>query len=367
MTIFKATLKRLFRQKSNLLFLIVLPLIFMIIAFSGSNGTAPLKVTIIDNDKTAITEGIINTIKDKAEVNFDSEDTIQDNLINNEIDYAIVIPKGYTDSLINGEDPILKTYEAKEGNTSTAIKASLNNYINILKTFAKNSNGDKDKFYDAVKYYSDGSYKLSYTSVDKGEGNKSKTDKAMAFIVLNLLFSATSATNIILKDREKNVFTRLFTTPMTRFKYIFQSLLSFLVITFVQITLYFLVFKYVFKFNLGDSPLSLYTLFLIFGIFTISLGVFITTHSKDLRISGTISTLIILPFAMLGGCFWPIDVMPNVLKNISKFIPTTWINNSNSNVLYGSTLNNEMTTIALLLGLSLILLGLSSNKLKNRS
>lgn len=367
MTIFKATLKRLFRQKSNLLFLIVLPLIFMIIAFSGSNGTAPLKVTIIDNDKTAITESIINTIKDKAKVNFDDEDTIQDNLINNEIDYAIVIPKGYTDSLINGEDPILKTYEAKEGNTSTAIKTSLNNYINILKTFAKNSNGDKDKFYDAVKYYSDGSYKLSYTSVDKGEGNKSKTDKAMAFIVLNLLFSATSATNIILKDREKNVFTRLFTTPMTRFKYIFQSLLSFLVITFVQITLYFLVFKYVFKFNLGDSPLSLYTLFLIFGIFTISLGVFITTHSKDLRISGTISTLIILPFAMLGGCFWPIDVMPNVLKNISKFIPTTWINNSNSNVLYGSTLNNEMTTIALLLGLSLILLGLSSNKLKNRS
>lgn len=367
MTIFKATLKRLFRQKSNLLFLIVLPLIFMIIAFSGSNGTAPLKVTIIDNDKTTITEGIINTIKDKVEVNFDGEDTIQDNLINNEIDYAIVIPNGYTDSLINGEDPILKTYEAKEGNTSTVIKSSLNNYINILKTFAKNSNGDKDKFYDAVKYYSDGSYKLSYTSVDKGEGNKSKTDKAMAFIVLNLLFSATAATNIILKDREKNVFTRLFTTPMTRFKYIFQSLLSFLVITFVQITLYFLVFKYVFKFNLGDSPLSLYTLFLIFGIFTISLGVFITTHSKDLRISGTISTLIILPFAMLGGCFWPIDVMPNVLKNISKFVPTTWINNSNSNVLYGASLNNEMTTIALLLGLSLILLGLSSNKLKNRS
>ncbi len=367
MTIFKATLKRLFRQKSNLLFLIVLPLIFMVIAFSGSNGTAPLKVTIIDNDKTAITESIINNIKDKAEINFDGEETIQNNLINNEIDYAIVIPKGYTDSLIKGEDPILKTYEAKEGNTSTAIKTSLNNYINILKTFAKNSNGNEEKFYDAVKYYSDGSYKLSYTSVDKGEGNKSKTNTAMAFIVLNLLFSATSATNIILKDREKNVFTRLFTTPMTRFKYIFQSLLSFLVITFVQITLYFLVFKYIFKFNLGDSPLSLYTLFLIFGIFTISLGVFITTHSKDLRVSGTISTLVILPFAMLGGCFWPIDVMPNVLKNISKVIPTTWINTSNSNILYGSTLSNEMTTIALLLGISLVLLGLSANKLKNRA
>ena len=367
MTIFKATLKRLFREKLNILFLIVLPLIFMIIAFSGSNGTAPLKVTVIDNDKTTVTEDIISNLKDKAEINFNGEDTIQDNLINNEIDYAIVIPEAYTKELINGGNPIIKTYEAKEGNTSTAIKASLNNYINILKTFAKNSNGDEDKFFNALKNYSEGSYKMSYASVDKGEGNKSKTDTAMAFIVLNLLFSATAATNIILKDREKNVFTRLFTTPMTRFKYIFQSLLSFLVITFVQITLYFLAFKYIFKFNLGDSPLSLYILFLIFGVFTISLGVFITTHAKDLRVSGTISTLVILPFAMLGGCFWPRDIMPTVLNNISKVIPTTWINSSNSNVLYGATLGNEINTIILLLGISLILLGLSSYKLKNKA
>ncbi|MDZ5001442.1 ABC transporter permease, partial [Clostridium perfringens] len=47
MTIFKTTLKRLFRAKSNILFLILLPLIFMLIAFSGSNGTPPLKVTVI--------------------------------------------------------------------------------------------------------------------------------------------------------------------------------------------------------------------------------------------------------------------------------------------------------------------------------
>ena len=78
MTIFKATLKRLFRGKMNLLFLVVLPLIFMLIAFSGSNGTAPLKVTVIDNDKTEVTEKIISTIEDKAEINTNGEETIQE-------------------------------------------------------------------------------------------------------------------------------------------------------------------------------------------------------------------------------------------------------------------------------------------------
>lgn len=366
MTIFRTTLKRLFRAKLNILFLLVLPLIFMLIAFLGSNGTPPLKVTIIDKDSTKVTESIINNISSKAEVNFNSEDTIQEELINNEIDYAIVIPEGFTADLIADKDPQIKGFEAKEGNTSMAIKASLDNYINILKSFAKNTNGNEEEFYKALNYYLEGSYSVSYLSLDKGEGNKAKTAAAMGFIVLNMLFSATSATNIILKDREKNVFTRLFTTPLSRFSYIIQSLIAFLVITFTQITVYFLMFKFIFKFNLGDKPLSIYLLFLIFGIFTISLGIFITTHSKDLRVSGTITTLIILPFAMLGGCFWPREVMPSFLKSISEFVPTTWINTATSNVLYGGTLNEATGTITLLLGISIILLGLSSYKLKNK-
>lgn len=367
MIIFKTTLKRLFRAKSNIVFLVFLPLVFMLIAFSGSNGTPPLKVTVINNDVTKVTEGIIGNISSKAELNYNNEDTIQKALVNNEIDYAIVIPDGFTADLIAGRDVQIKGFEAKEGNSSMAIKTSLDTYINILKTFAKNSNGNEDEFYKAQEYYNEGSYNLSYVSLDKGEGNKSKTVAAMGFIVMNMLFSATSATNIILKDKEKNVFTRLFTTPLTRIKYIMQSLMAFLVITFTQVTLYFLMFKYIFKFNLGENPLNLYLLFLIFGVFTISLGVFITTHAKDLRLSGTISTLINLPFAMLGGCFWPRDIMPKVLRNISEFAPTTWINTANSNVLYGASLSEATGTIALLLGIAVVLLGLSSNRLKNRA
>ena len=367
MTIFKTTLKRLFRAKSNMVFLVLLPLIFMLIAFSGSNGTPPLKVTIIDNDNTKVTEGIINNISSNSEVNFNGEDTIQKALVDNEIDYAIVISKGFTTDLISGKNPQITGFEAKEGNSSMAIKASLDNYLNNLKLFAKNTNGNEEEFYKALDYYNEGTHSLSYVSVDKGEGNKSKTTVAMGFIVLNMLFSATSATNIILKDKEKNVFTRLFTTPLTRINYIIQSVMAFLVITFTQVTLYFLMFKYIFKFNLGDAPLNLYLLFLIFGVFTISLGVFITTHAKDLRLAGTIGTLINLPFAMLGGCFWPREIMPNVLINISKFVPTTWINTANSNILYGAPLSDAFGTITLLLGSSVILLGLAAYRLKNKA
>lgn len=367
MTIFVATLKRLSRSKGNLIFLIVLPLVFMLIAFSGSNGTPPLKLAVVDKDKTQLTESIIKNIQSKSEVILDSDENIQAKLINNDIDYAIILPEGFTKDIISGKDPKIEGFEAKEGNTSMTVKLSLDGYINNLKSFAKNSSGNEDTFYKAIKYYEDGSYKPTYISVDKGQGNKSKTIAAMGFIVLNMLFSATSATNIILKDKEKNVFTRLFTTPLSRFRYVFESLLAFLVITFAQVTLYFLMFNYVFKFNLGDTPLSLYALFLIFGVFTISMGVFIATHAKDLRQSGSMSTLISIPFAMLGGCFWPREIMPDTLKKISNFIPTTWITTGNNDVLFGSTLSEVSTNIALLVGVAFILLLLSSSKLKNRN
>ncbi|SHJ15826.1 ABC-2 type transport system permease protein [Clostridium cavendishii DSM 21758] len=365
MTIFQTTLKRLIRSKSNLIFLVVLPLVFMLIAFSGSNGTPPLKIAVVDKDKSELSQSIIKNIEAKSSVTLEDENNIQNKLINNDIDYAIVIPEDFSKSFINGDSITLQGFEAKEGNTSQAVKLSLDSYMNNLKSFVKNSKGNEETFYKALKYYENGSYKVSYLSVDKGEGNKAKTLAAMGFIVMNMLFSASSATNIILKDKEKNVFTRLFTTPLSRFRYVLESLLAFFTITVTQVTLYFLMFKYVFKFNLGDTPLNIYLLFLIFGIFTVSMGVFIATHSKNLRQSGSMSTLISLPFAMLGGCFWPRDIMPDILKNISNFIPTTWINTANSDVLFGSNLVDVSTNIALLLGLTLILLAMSSNKLKN--
>lgn len=365
MTIFLTTLKRLFRSKSNILFLLILPLIFMLIAFSGSNGTAQLKVGVVDKDRETLSNKLIDNIKKKSEVITVNEDEIQKKLIDNEIDYALVIEEGFTQDIINGNKVEIQGYEAKEGNTSTAIKLSLNEYVNKLMAFGQNSKGNEAVFYDLLKYYEEGSYKVSYISVDKGEGNKSKTVAAMGFIVLNMLFSATSAANIILKDKEKNVFTRLFTTPLKRFRYIVESLFAFLVVTFIQVTVYFMMFKYLFKFNLGETPFNLYILLLIFGVFTISLGVFTATHAKNIRQAGTINTLINIPFAMLGGCFWPREIMPGFLKKMSDFIPTTWINTANSDVLFGAKLTEVFNNISMLLFIALILLILSSRKLKN--
>ena len=38
---------------------------------------------------------------------------------------------------------------------------------------------------------------------------------------------------------------------------------------------------------------------------------------------------------MLGGCYWDINFMPDILVKISKFMPTSWVMQAVSKVLYG--------------------------------
>lgn len=365
MTIYFTNLKRLFRNKINILFIIVLPLIFMFISFAGSNGVEPLKVTVIDKDNTEFSTRLIEKIKTKGTVVLDKKENIEKNLVDNKIDYAIVIPKGFTEQIILGKNPVLKSYEVKEGNSAMSIKLFLDGYLNNVKNIAVVSQGNKDMFYKGINEYENGSYKVQYESVDKGEGNKSKTSSALGFIVMNMLFLTTSTTNILIKDKEKNLFTRYFTTPLTRKRYIIENLLSFLTISILQVILFFILMKYIFRFNLGDKPFKILMLFIVFAVFTVSLGLFISTHSNDLRQSGAISSLINIPFAMLGGCFWPREIMPNFLKNISEFIPTTWINVASNEVLYGENLFYVKEDIIFLCGLTIILLIISTVKLRN--
>ncbi|WP_055669049.1 ABC transporter permease [Desnuesiella massiliensis] len=365
MTVYLTNLKRLFRNKVNILFVVILPLIFMVIAFSGSNGTEPLKVTVVDKDSTELSNKLIDNIKAKGKVILDNEENIQKNLVDNKTDYAIVIPKGFTEDLIAGKDIALKSYEVKEGNAAMSIKLSLDGYLNNVKKIASVSKGSKEEFYKGLSYYEQGSHKVQYESVDKGVGNKSKTAAALGFIVMNMLFLTTSTTNMLIKDKEKNLFTRYFTTPLTRGRYIVENLLSFLTVSVVQVILFFVLMKYMFKFNLGDRPFEILILFIIFAVFTVSLGLFISTNSKDLRQSGAISSLVNIPFAMLGGCFWPRDIMPNFLKTISEFIPTTWINVASNEILYGESLSYVINNILFLAILTVILLILSVRKLRN--
>lgn len=61
------------------------------------------------------------------------------------------------------------------------------------------------------------------------------------------------------------------------------------------------------------------------------------------------SSLIITPISMLGGLFWDINMMPDFLQKISKFLPTAWGINAAAVLLEGKPLSDILDHILVLL------------------
>jgi ABC-2 type transport system permease protein len=113
---------------------------------------------------------------------------------------------------------------------------------------------------------------------------------------------------------------------------------------------------------MGPSIGSLLVLFAVFALTAVALGIAISSFSKDLKQENALSYLITIPMSMLGGCFWPREIMPKILQHISNFTPVTWVLKASEKLLYGSTLKDIGSEIAILLLFALVFMIVGSNK-----
>lgn len=67
---------------------------------------------------------------------------------------------------------------------------------------------------------------------------------------------------------------------------------------------------------------------------------------------------------MLGGCFWPITIMPVWMQKIANFVPQKWAIDAIERLASGQTLSEMRMHMGILSLFALILLGVGSVILK---
>lgn len=360
MTIFLYNIKRILRKKLNIIFMIVVPVLFIIISIAATQGGSPIVMGIVDNDNTGLTKTFIENLEGKSTVVSVNENEIKSKIISSSIQYAIVIDKGFTEGIIKGEDVKIKSYSIQETDAAVPLKMYIDSFINTAKNIGKASGGSSDKFYEGMGYYSEGSFAAEFKSFDFKAFNKDTTMASLGFLIMCIMLLSTFASSMILEDKKSNTYYRVFSTPMKIKSYMLQNILSFIAIAAIQIAVVLAAMKFVFNADLGPSIANLYLVLFVFGIVSVSIGIAISSFSKDTRQSGTLSTFIITPFCMLGGCYWPREIMPDILKRIGDFIPNTWALKAANNVLLGSSILDLWKELGILLLFALVFFLLSS-------
>jgi ABC-2 type transport system permease protein len=131
----------------------------------------------------------------------------------------------------------------------------------------------------------------------------------------------------IVEDRESGVFLRLGAAPLTHFRYLLETLLAYLAALVVQNVL--VVGAGVLLHGRSVvSPLRLLAAFAAFSCTAIALCLAICSALRVKEAAyGTCSTLIIV-ISMLGGAYWPVEMMPAALQRVAMLTPTYWLFNA---------------------------------------
>ncbi|MFZ5354124.1 MAG: ABC transporter permease [Bacillota bacterium] len=362
MVIFQNNIKRLLRDKYTFIMMVLMPVIFISFIMFSVGGNSPVPVTVIDKDNTELTEMLREKLSRNCVLVDADEGEIQRKLLRNRTAYVVVIEEGFTGKLISGENPKLKGYSIKETNVSMAAKTYIEGFMISVKNIAKAAKGDEAAFYKGMEYYNEDSLSAKYETIGKSDGKRSYTAAGIGYLFMFMMYLAVNSTSLILEDKKLKTYGRVLAAPVSTRAYTLQNLISGYFIVFIQVALIMLIMRYMFRADFGPSMFNVFIMLAIFGLTAIALGAMINSFSKDPRQANSMASLLLVPICMLGGCFWPRWLMPDILQQASRFVPTSWALDALEKLLFGRALTDVYLEISILLLFTLVFFLIGSNR-----
>jgi ABC-2 type transport system permease protein len=309
------------REKSALFFTFFFPVMLMILfgfIFQGSEeSTYIMHIQDLDDTEesrnlTSILDSIDSIDLKKVSKNRDIDKYMKENKIN----FLVIIPEGYQDSIIRKMtiDPnatVNLTVKYDPTVQSTGVKFSLLNTVlqevNKGLEDAKDTIGLKDESivsgsFDYIEFFIPGVIGLS----------------VMTTVVFNIIFGE-------MENKQKGIIRKLSTTPITRGEWIFSNMVFQLFLalssTVIILVVGFLVFGAEMHINF------MLPLILILEAFGFSgLAMLVSRSVKEASSASAIGNLITFPMMFLSGSFFPVESMPQFLKDFALVLPLYYVN-----------------------------------------
>lgn len=359
MTVFIFNIKRILNKRRRLLTMYITPILVSILIAQVTFYLPKLKVGVINLDNTRLANFFVEDLSECYKVKNIDKTEIKGQISSSEIDYAIIIDKGFEKTIMNGKEPKMKAFYDDRSDLYEMANENISAFIHKAASIAIKSNKNPKVFYNKLSSF----ISANKVKVIETVGNQKKcVYEILSFLIMLMLYNAISITSDIMDDKYEKL--RSFAAPITIRNYMAQIIFTLFLLELLQVIILFaaliieyriVVMKYIFK---------LFLLYSVFSITAVSLALFLNYITKNYMKRRIISSVIVVPMCMLGGCFWDISLEPKPFQFIAQFIPTTWISSAINAVLNDKGYASFGIDLAILLLFSLVflLLGVFTKK-----
>jgi ABC-2 type transport system permease protein len=125
-------------------------------------------------------------------------------------------------------------------------------------------------------------------------------------------------------EREKGTLRRILTTPTSKAIYLIGTIAGQVFMALVQMALLVLFGIFAMKLPWGREPLALFVILTAAALAAGALGTAMGTFIKSEGQANGLSILAGMVMALMGGCWYPLELFPKAVQTIVKILPTTW-------------------------------------------
>jgi len=186
--------------------------------------------------------------------------------------------------------------------------------------------------------------------------------------MLLMLVCAMMTSISIVREKEKGTMEVLLVSPVKPLMIIVAKAVPYLVLAFAILTTILLMGRYVLGVPLQGSIVWIYLVSTIYILLALSLGLLISNIATSQLMALLLSAMVLLmPIVMLSGMLFPIESMPPVLQWISAIVPPRYyIQAMRKLMIMGVGIGEVVREVAILSGMTILLLAVSLLKFKTR-
>lgn len=396
-------LKLMFRDRAALTFMLLAPFLltigmgFVSGRFSGgSTGLSDIPVVIVNLDQKDLGNALVDLFNsaDLAELvepaSMSDPETARRLIDDDQASAAIIIPKGFTDSIIPAEgtaidsnavqpDPVqIEVYANPSRPTSAGvIKAIVDEFLSrveegrvsaitsmagLMQSGLLNPQDMGNEMQELFMNAND-SDSTAITLKTDTEGAKAIQFDLLAYFapgmaLMFLMYTVSYGGRSILAERSQGTLPRLLVSPTSNLQVLGGKVLGIFFMGVAQVGILIAASTLFFQVQWGDAlGVAALILAAVFG--ASGWGLLITAFARTPAQVGSTGTAVMLIFGILGGSFIQLDNFPPFMQTLSKITPNAWGLDGFITLALGGTLKNLIEPITALLIMGAVLFAIS--------
>ena len=352
--------KHIVRDRRTMLILFVMPVVLMLIfGFAISNDVRNVRAVVVTSQMDHVTQQVIDRLSH-------SEYFVITATVGTSKEAEQLIRRQKADMSLT-PSPSPKGEGSSNLQWQIMVDGSDPNMAQQWTTYAQSilSQPVDGKHYSLPSPFGEGlGVRLLYNPRMKSAYNFVPAIMGMLLMLICAMMTSVS----IVREKEKGTMEVLLVSPVRPIMMIVAKAVPYLVLAFAILVSILLMARFVLGVPLAGSILWIFVVSAIYILLALSLGLLISNIASSQLMALLLSAMVLLmPIVMLSGMLFPIESMPMVLQWISAVIPPRYyIEAMRKLMIMGVGIGEVMREVAILSGMTIILLIVSLAKFKTR-